>query len=257
MSATASGVSPAAPRTSARWRRRRRDGRSLRDRGGPPASLKTIGARARRSSSPSAPTDAGRRSARRPPAAPGVPAATTSRASTSASMVGTPRLRKRREHVALARRDAAGQRDADHGASRFGRGHRVLQQQRDRERTDTAGHRRQGAGDLGDRRVHVADDERAASLEVGAARRVRRETATRPSARSVTRLMPTSTTVAPGLTQLGPHERRRARRPQPGCRPGASDRRQVRRPRVTDRHRGAAGAAAASPSACRRCRCGR
>ena len=35
---------------------------------------------------------------------------------------------------------------------------RVLQQHGDRQRPDAAGHRRQRAGDVGDRRVHVADD---------------------------------------------------------------------------------------------------
>ena len=52
---------------------------------------------------------------------------------------------------------------------------RVLQQHRDRQRTDAAGHRRQRAGDLRDVRMHVADDERAALLERLAPLRSRRE----------------------------------------------------------------------------------
>ena len=54
--------------------------------------------------------------------------------------------------------------------ARFGRDDHVVQQHRDRERADAAGHRRDRAGDLRHRGVDVADDERAVLLEDGAPR---------------------------------------------------------------------------------------
>ena len=72
---------------------------------------KTMRPSAARSSVPSGAQHAGAEALDDRRAAPGVPGATASRASTSASIVGTPSAAKRRQAVGLAGRDAAGQRD--------------------------------------------------------------------------------------------------------------------------------------------------
>ena len=104
-----------------------------------------------------------------------VPGAVTPCASSSASRHGTPRRAKLLEDVALAGRDAAGQCDLSimwltlrepsrRGCARsryLRRANRVLQQHRDRQRADAAGHRRQRAGDLLDVGMHVAEHQRA------------------------------------------------------------------------------------------------
>ena len=48
--------------------------------------------------------------------------------------------------------------------ARFGRDDHVVQQHRDRERADAAGHRRDRASHIRHRGMHVADDERAVLL---------------------------------------------------------------------------------------------
>ena len=80
---------------------------------------------------------------------------------------------------------------------------RVLEQHRDRQRSDAARHRRQRAGDLprppdGRRRRTSAPRRSNASRRFEPA-----GTAARPIARSLDRVVPTSTTVAPGLTKSG------------------------------------------------------
>ena len=112
----------------------------------------------------------------------------------------------------------------------------ILKQHRDRQRTDAAGHGRQRARDLGDRRMHVADRDRAAAIEVVQPLRARAERSARRRRALDSRLIPTSTTVAPGLTKSGVTN---AGRPSAATRMSASAARlrQIDRPRVADRHR--------------------
>ena len=80
--------------------------------------------------------------------------------------------REPRQAIRLPGRNPAGQRDAQHGSRRPARlrgDDRVLEQHRDRQRADAARHRRQRAGDFRDGRMHVADDDRAAAIEVAPA----------------------------------------------------------------------------------------
>ena len=114
-----------------------------------------------------------------------------------------------REAVRLSRRDAAGQRDLQHrrtSAARArapSRGDGVLEQHRDRQRADAAGHRRERAAPPRRR-----PDARRRRPPIPAARNRRpaatsRRGAAAATARSATRFMPTSITVAPGLTNAG------------------------------------------------------
>ena len=120
-----------------------------------------------------------------------------------------------------------------------------------------AGHRRQRAGDLRDTR-----DGRRRPRSIRVCSKSARRGDAAPKRRRTTargrspRLMPTSTTVAPGLTNARRHERRDGRSRPPGCRPSPP------RPRGPASSSGRSSpsrpaAAAASPSASRRSRCGR
>ena len=79
-------------------------------------------------------------------------------------------LRQRSEQI----RSRCGRSCEDTRRSR--RGECVLQQHRDRERPDAAGNRRERAGDIGDRGMHVADDERCPSCRNPASRGLARRT---------------------------------------------------------------------------------
>src|SRR5437763_10475663 len=97
---------------------------------------------------------------------PAVPGATASRASASASMTGTRGAANRARQYDLpvamppvnATRSPASALPGPGLRSR----QRVFQQERNGQRPDTAGHRGQRARDLGNGRMHVADDDRAA-----------------------------------------------------------------------------------------------
>ena len=121
----------------------------------------------------------------------------------------------------------------------FGRGERVLQQHRDGQRPDAAGHRRERAGDLRGRRVHVADDRPSRASRTPPASASPRRRSARSSARSLTGVVPTSMTVAPGLTKSRVTN---AGRPIAATRMSAArgDRRQVRGLRMADRDGGVA-----------------
>ena len=132
------------------------------------------------------------------------PAATASRASVSASIVGTPSfsncartwlLPVAMPPVKATRRISAARRAPTRGAQR------VHHQHRDRQRPDAAGHRRQRAGHLGDLGMHVADEHRRPSRGTRRAAGAPRETGAARRPASVTRFMPTSITVAPGFTK--------------------------------------------------------
>ena len=155
-------------------------------------------------------------------ASPGVPGATTSRASTSASTTGTPASRIAAGNVTLAGRNPPGQRNFFHSRSEcrawmprsvlrasgvrpariaFCRRDRVAQDHRDRQRADAARDRRQRAGHLVDFGMHVADEDAALFCEgPPLARCFEERNVARPPPR-VNTLMPTSITVAPGLTK--------------------------------------------------------
>ena len=119
--------------------------------------------------------------------------------------------------------------------SRLRGGDGVLQQHRDRQRPDAAGHRRQRAGDLRHAPVHVADDDRAAAVEVasrGDPASKRRAATTRVGDRADADV---------NDRRAGLHELRRDEPRPPDRRDenvgGRGDRGQVRRLRVADRHR--------------------
>ena len=135
------------------------------------------------------------------------------------------------------------------------RSERVLQQHRDRQRADAAGHRRQRAGDVA-RPPDARRRPRASRAARTPSRRFEPGGNSRSTiARSVTCVVPTSITVAPGLTNSGVTN---AGRPIAATRMSASRATAADRPSANGRSspsRG--GAAAAAPSACRRCRCGR
>ena len=140
-------------------------------------SLKTM-RRALRGRASRPPGERPRRNARRQPPDTREPGATASRARRSASMVGTPSDGKLCETVGFTRRDASRQRDSQHGSHRkpgLGSGNSVLQQHRDRQWADPAGHRRQRARDLSDAGVHISNHDGAASVEVCEPRRSRIE----------------------------------------------------------------------------------
>ena len=194
-------------------RGRPRDGRSLRVAARAFASAKTIRPSAGRSSAPSARARR-RRTAPRSRPAPGVPGATaTPRASASASIDGDAArgeaLRGSRTCRSRCRRSARPAASActcrrpalpDRRALR--RGERVLQQHRDRQRPDAAGHRRQRAGDLRDRR-DARRRRRSSRVARTSSRRFEPAPKSRSTtARSVTGVVPTSITVAPGLTNV-------------------------------------------------------
>ena len=115
-------------------------------------------------------------------------------------------------------------------------GNSVLEQHRDRQRADPAGHRRQRAGDLRDRRVHVADDDRAAAVEVCEPRRSRLEQPRAPSRRSVTGRDPDVDDRGARLDECRRDEPRPADRRDENV-GRRRDRGEIRRLRVADRDR--------------------
>ena len=121
--------------------------------------------------------------------------------------------------VALPGRNAAGQRNLpDHiaafrASSQFRGRHGVAQHHRDRQRADAARHRRQRAGDRFHVRMDIADEDAALLRELPRACGCPPGKSARPRPASVSVLMPTSITVAPGLTNsrvtnAGPADRR-------------------------------------------------
>ena len=138
----------------------------------------------------------------------------------------------------------------------LGGGERVLQQHRDRQRSDAAGHRRQRAGDLGDATGARRRRRPSRAWRTSRAAASRRRRSSRPAPRSLHRRRPDVDDRRARLDEVARHERRAGRSPRRGCRP-------ARRPpadpasssgRSSPSRRAAA---AASPSACRRSRCGR
>ena len=209
MSAIATACRPAGSRTTRRSGGRRPDGRSLRGRRARCDRRRRCGRAPARSSVPSGSRTAGAEARRRRRASPRVPGATASRARRSASIDRRRRARRTARGSTTCRSRC--RRSARRGAWSHGDGAAwprrldgVLEEHRDRQRTDAAGHRRQRAGHLGDAGMHVADDDRcrgARSRRGAASPASKRSRAT--ARRRSTRLMPTSITVAPGLTNRG------------------------------------------------------
>ena len=200
MSATRA-ASRASDSSHRRSLRRRPDGRSPRDRHGRCESAKTIAAERPPVERAVSRREHPRQTGRRPPRRPAVPGATTSRRQHVCIDCGNrTRLRARRSTRALAGGDAAGQRERGPSGPRLGAAvDGVLEQQRDGQRSDAARHGRQRAGDPAT--AGCTSPTTTAPRLAKSARRVDpsgKSAAT--SAASVTRLMPTSITVAPGFT---------------------------------------------------------
>ena len=90
-------------------------------------------------------------------------------------MIGTPSdpNRARQKDFPVAMPPVSATRSMAHAPGRrdWRRRDGVLEEHRDRQRTDAAGHGRQRAGHLRDTGMHVADDDGSAAIEVGEARR--------------------------------------------------------------------------------------
>ena len=159
------------------------------------------------------------------------------------------------------RRGRCARRSADRRLTRHARRlsrpprQRVLEQHRDRQRADAAGHRRQRAGDLGDVGMHVADDRRCPSCRTSPRRGLPAPNSSTHLSRDRQRIDADVDHRRAGLDEVRRHERRPAdRRDQDvglaatAAGPASSNDRSSPSRRA---------AAAAAPSACRRCRCGR
>ena len=94
----------------------------------------------------------------------------------------------------------------------------ISHQHRDRERANAAWNGRQSPGHIGDVRMNVADKHRPFRTKDARAAGGLRGNSDCATAGSVTLFIPTSTTVAPGLTKSRRHKPRPSRPPRPGCR---------------------------------------
>ena len=154
--------------------------------------------------------------------APAMPGVTTSRASTSASTIGTPASRKRlaRNSCRSRCRPSAQSSGSHRRLSRRSSSAavtRVSQHHRDRQRTDAARHRRNRAGDRFDLGMHIANQDRCPCRRTpracGCPRRKIRST----SACVVSVLMPTSIDRGARLDEFGASRSPAGRSPRREC----------------------------------------